>query len=141
MFHIDSEYVNVLKCFYTLMFFMDFLNSEITVKIDAITKAMPGLSHTGQWNAEIHRTWDVLFARDFESRASLSASGSKRASSSSSAAAAALSNKDIAKQHPMHVFVEGIQKQLVTCCAAMQKIVGKDPFFIHEGPSSSSAGN
>lgn len=126
MFHVDAEYVSVLKCLYTLLFFLDFLNSEINTKIEAVIKTMPP-EHAviGQWNADIHHAWDTLFARDTESRALI-------ASSSSSRKNAGVSSKDIAKLYPMHVFVESMQKQLLTCCSAMQKIVGSDPFIIRE---------
>jgi hypothetical protein len=135
MFHVDSEYVNVLKCLYTLLFFMDFLNSEISAKIESVIKTMPP-EHAviGQWNADIHHAWDTLFARDFESRALV-------ASSSSSRKNAGVSSKDIAKLYPMHVFVETMQKQLVTCCSAMQKIVGNDPFFIQEPRKAAASEN
>lgn len=133
MFHVDSEYVNVLKCLYTLLFFLDFLNSEIDAKIESVLKTMPPELSGMNWNADIHHAWDTLFARDSESKALVTASAS-----SSSSRKNGVSNKDVAKLYPMYVFVESMQKQLLTCCSAMQKIVGKDPFFIQE-PSRAAA--
>ena len=134
MFQIDSEYVNVLKCLYTLLFFLDFLNSEIAVKVEAVLKTVPFLEgSTGKWSADIHATWDRLFARDLESRASLTGSAGGAGGGGGGKRKSAVATKDVAKQHPMYVFVEGIQKQLTMCCLAMQKIVGKRPFLVIMG--------
>ena len=119
MFHVHSRYVNIFRCLHTVLFFVDYMNTEIQNTVETTRKTLPPSMF--EWNTESEDEWRRMCG--------LAAAGA------SATTAAATDGKKKKQQQPLASLIATLQSVLIKCTGVLRKELCHDCFVVITPPA------
>lgn len=118
MFHVHSRYVNIFRCLHTVLFFVDYMNTEIQNTVETTRKTLPPSMF--EWNTESEDEWRRMCG--------LAAAGA-------ATTAAAADGKKKKQQQPLASLIATLQSVLIKCTSVLRKELCHDCFVVITPPA------